>query len=157
MAMTKEEIRARYPLPAYNYRVSIEGELVGFQQVTGLTLTYEVQTYKESPVDGAAAGPVVMRMPAQQNEVNITLQKGIVIGKSVANLYAWISDTQTNLIEKKNIQIDLCNEEGAPLIRWTVVNAFPKTLTAPTFDATVNDVAIESLELVADRITIEEV
>jgi phage tail-like protein len=42
------------------------------------------------------------------------------------------------------------------VISWKVVNAFPTKLTAPTFDAKSNDVAIETLELKADLITMEE-
>jgi phage tail-like protein len=157
MALTKDEIKARYPLPAYNYRVSIEDQLVAFSQVSGLSMAYETTTHKESPVDGSAAGPVEMRMPAQHSDVTITLQKGVVVGKSVSALYNWISGIQTNLVEKKNILIDLCNEEGAPVVRWKVINAFPTSLEAPTFDATTNDVAIESLQLMADRLEMEEV
>jgi phage tail-like protein len=37
-----------------------------------------------------------------------------------------------------------------------VVNAFPTKLDAPTFDAKSNDAAIESMELAADFISIEE-
>jgi phage tail-like protein len=42
------------------------------------------------------------------------------------------------------------------VISWKVINAFPTKLDAPTFDASSNDVAIETMELRADNITIEE-
>lgn len=155
MALTKEEIKNNYPLPSYNYRVSIDGTSVAFSQVSGLNLSYETTTYKESPVDGGAPGPVTMRMPAQSSDITITLQKGVVRGKSIT-LYNWINSIQTNLVDKKDINIELCDENGAAVFVWKVINAFPTGLEAPTFDASSNDASIQSLTLMADRVTMEE-
>lgn len=157
MALTKEELKNRYPLPAYNYQVSIDGENIAFSQVSGLTMSFETSTYKESPTEGGQPGPVTMRMPGQHSDITVTLQKGIVRGKSIPVLYDWINSIQINLVEKKDITVQLCDENGAPVIVWKVINAFPTSLEAPTFDATTNDVAIENMQLMADRIIIEEV
>jgi phage tail-like protein len=37
-----------------------------------------------------------------------------------------------------------------------MINAFPTKLDAPSFDANSNDVAIESMELMGDGVSIEE-
>ncbi len=42
------------------------------------------------------------------------------------------------------------------MISWKVSNAFPTKLDAPSFSATANDVAVESMELMADGVTVEE-
>ena len=42
------------------------------------------------------------------------------------------------------------------VIRWKLINAFHTKLDAPSFNATSNDVAVESLELMADGVTITE-
>lgn len=157
MALTKEDMKAQYPLPAYNYRVSIDGETAAFSQVTGLSYSFGTSTYKESPVDGGAPGPIVMKMPSQAADIAITLQKGIVRGKSIKTLFNWINAKILNQIPKKDIQIDLCDEEGKAVFRWTVRNAFPTKLNAPGFDANSNDAAIESMELTADGVVLEEV
>jgi phage tail-like protein len=155
MALTKEQIKNSYPLPSYNYRVSIDGTTVAFSQVSGLKVSYETTTYKESPTGGDAPGPVVMRIPAQSSDITVTLQKGIVRGKSIA-LYNWINSIQTNLVDKKDVNIELCDENGAAVFVWKIINAFPTGLDAPTFDANSNDASIESLTLMADRVTMEE-
>jgi phage tail-like protein len=155
MAVSTETIRTDYPLPVYNYRVEIAGETVSFSEVSGLSIAYEVTTYKESPVE-TMAGPRTVHMPAQSTAPTITLKKGLVRGKSLKVLYGWIQTVQINLIEKKDIFIRLCDEKGAPVISWKVANAFPTKLSAPTFDAKSNDAAIETLELKADFITVEE-
>ncbi len=156
MALTKEEIKAAYPLPVYNYKVEIDGISVAFSEVSGLSITYETTTYKESPTESGAPGPRVMYMPAQRSAPSISLKKGLVRGKSIALLYKWISDTQLNQVQKKDIMVRLCDEDGEAVISWRVVNAFPTKLDAPSFDANSNDVAVESMELMADAVTIEE-
>jgi phage tail-like protein len=155
MAYTKEQIKQNYPLPVYNYRVEIAGEPIAFSNVSGLNIEVGTHVYKESPV-GATAGPVVMRMPAQLADLKITLKKGLVRKKSLPVLYAWISTVQVNQIDKKDILIHLLDEAGSPVITWNVLNAFPVKLEAPTFDATSNDAAIESMELMADNILVSE-
>jgi phage tail-like protein len=156
MALTKDEIKAVYPLPVYNYKVEIGGTSVAFSEVSGLDISFDVTTYKESPVESGAPGPRVMRMPAQATDVKVTLKKGVVRGSSITTLYKWINATQINQIDKKDIYVRLCDEKGDAVISWKVINAFPTKLTAPTFDAKSNDAAIESMELMGDGVTIEE-
>ena len=156
MPLSTDEIKNQYPLPVYNYRVDIGGESMGFSEVSGLSIGFETTTYKESPVDGTAPGPRIMHMPSQVTNTTLTLKKGIIRADSIPKLYGWISTTTINLIEKKDITIQLCDEKGEAVVTWKVLNAFPTKLDAPTFDANSNDAAIESMELTADAITIEE-
>lgn len=156
MPLTKEDIRNEYPLPVYNYRVEIGGEAVAFSEVSGLNIAYETSSYKESPTAGGAPGPRVMIVPGQRNPAKITLKKGIVRGASIQQLYGWIKTIQINQVEKKDIFIRLCDEKGDAVISWKVVNAFPTKLDAPTFDAKSNDAGIESMELSADFVALEE-
>jgi phage tail-like protein len=156
MAVTKDDIKTAYPLPVYNYRVEIDGEAVAFSEVSGLSIGYETTTYKESPTASGSPGPRVMYMPAQGTAATVTLKKGVVRTSSLASLFGWINSTQINQVDKKDIYVRLCDEQGAAVISWKVINAFPTKLDAPTFDASSNDVAIESMELMGDGILIEE-
>ncbi len=156
MAVSKADIKDSYPLPVYNYKVEIGGEAVAFSEVSGLKIGYETTTYKESPVESGSPGPRVVHMPVQATATNLTLKKGWVRGTSVAALYDWIASIQLNQVTKKDIFVRLCDEAGEAVVSWKVTNAFPTKLDAPTFDANSNDVSIESMELMADGITIEE-
>jgi len=156
MATTPDDIRTTYPLPVYNYKVEINGVAIAFSEVSGLSIGYETTTYKESNTDQKAPGPRVLHMPAQATSTDITLKKGVVRAQSVATFYNWIASIQINQVEKKDIYVRLCDEKGEAVISWKVINAFPTKLDAPTFDADSNDVAIETMELRADTITIEE-
>jgi len=156
VALTKENIQSDYPLPVYNYRVEINGDAVAFSEVSGLTISYESTVYKESPIAGGSPGPRTLIMPSQRTPPTITLKKGLVRKTSMKHLYDWIRTVQINQIEKKDIYVRLCDEKGDAVITWKVANAFPVKLDAPSFDAKSNDVAIQSMELKADFITIEE-
>ena len=156
MTLSTDDIRNTYPLPVYNYRVEIGSDAVAFSEVSGLSIGYETYTYKESPVESGVPGPRVMHMPAQSTQPTITLKKGVVRSNSLATLFQWINSIQINQVEKRDIFVRLCDENGDAVISWKVINAFPTKLDAPTFDANSNDAAIESMELTADRILMEE-
>jgi phage tail-like protein len=93
-------------------------------------------------------------MPAQATNTTLTLKKGLVPAKSQAALYDWINSIQLNQVIKKDIVISLCDETGTAMVTWSVNNAFPTKLDVPSFDSNSNDVAIESMELMADGLTI---
>ncbi len=156
MALTKDQIRADYPLPVYNYRVDIDGESVSFSEVSGLELAFETHTYKESFTEGGKSGPNIMYMPSQIQAVTITLKKGFVTSKSIRVFYDWINSVSLNQVDKKDIVVHLLDETGSTVVSWKVIDAFPTKLTAPTFDANSNDVAIETMELMANRVSTQE-
>lgn len=156
MALSTDDIKNRYPLPVYNYKVEINGEIIAFSEVSGLSKSFETTTYKESKTDQPGSGPEIMYMPGQIQPINITLKKGYVRTKNLPVFYDWINSTRINQIEKKDIKVRLTDEEGNAVVTWSVVNAFPTKLDAPSFDANSNDIAIESLELMADNLFMEE-
>lgn len=156
MAVTADDIKTAYPLPVYNYKVEIGGESAAFSEVSGLNVGFETTTYKECPTESGSPGPRIFYMPAQRTAANVSLKKGLVKGVSVPMLYDWIKTTQTNQVEKKDVIVRLCDESGDAVISWKVLNAFPTKLDAPTFDANSNDVAVESMELMADAVEMEE-
>jgi phage tail-like protein len=154
MASTQADIKANYPLPVYNYKVDIGKDTIAFSEVSGLNIAYETTVYKESHTESGRTSPRVFRMPAQATNTTLTLKKGIVPAKSQAALYDWINSIRINQVIKKDIVISLCDETGKAVVTWTVSNAFPTKLDVPTFDANSNDVAIESMELMADDVVI---
>jgi phage tail-like protein len=145
MATTVDQIATTYPIPTYRYRVAIGDQEMAFSAASGLEVSYETIEYK----DGTGG---VYRMPGQLAPVHITLRRGMVVGKS--QLYDWISSTSLNQVEKKDISISLTNASGNELlVTWNISNAFPTKLSAPNFDASSNEVAIEELSLLADAVT----
>lgn len=154
MAVSKDQVKSSYPLPVYNYRVEIDGKAVAFSEVSGLSVGLETSTYMESPTSGV--GPRIMHMPGKPKAATVTMKKGVVAGVSVPALFAWINSIQLNRVDKKDIYVRLCDETGAAVVSWKVINAFPTKLDAPAFTASSNDVAVESLEVMADGVFVEQ-
>lgn len=156
MAVAKDQIKTDYPLPVYNYKVDIGADTVAFSEVSGLEISIETITYKESQTASGKVGPNSMYMPGAPKPLTITLKKGFVVAKSIPVLYKWLKSTELNRIEKKDITVHLCDEKGDSLVRWKVIDAFPTKLTAPSFNASSNEVAIETMELMASSMEISE-
>ena len=144
MALTKDIIQSSYPLPAYNYKVIVDAETLSFSEVSGLSINYEKVIYKHGLSYRMGTG--IIR--AQPNEITITLKRGVVAKR--AYLYNWLNSNTV-----KDIFIDLCDEQGNAIIRWKVSKALPLKMEAPTFSAESNNIAIESVEVIAQDISIE--
>lgn len=151
MATTKEEIKSAYPLPVYNYRVTIGSSTMGFSEVSGLSVNYEPVTYKH----GMSFIMGTKIIPGMRQPIRLNMKRGIVSKGSF--LASWFQDVYNNPFKtaKKDILVDLCDESGTPVVRWKVLGALPIKLEAPTFSAESNDVAIESIEFAAHDIQVD--
>lgn len=157
MAQDKVHIKAEFPLPVYNYRVSLmsEGniEAMGFSEVTGLSIEHDTVTYRHGM--SFILGHKII--PGMQKPLNITLKRGVLTNSP--QLLDWISNTYSLVSAmtgtKRDIVVELCDESATPLIRWTVQDAMPVKLEAPAFDANSNEIAIEQLELIAHGLRVD--
>ncbi len=151
MALDTDQIKASYPLPVYNYRVTIDGTTMGFSEVSGLGVEYEPVTYKH----GLSFAMGAKIIPGMRQPIRLTLKRGVV--KAGSFLSAWFQDVYADpfKLPKKDIQVDLCDETGKPVVRWKVRGALPIKLEAPAFQAGSNEVAIESLELAAHDLQVD--
>jgi len=52
---------------------------------------------------------------------------------------------------RKNVAVEILNDDGSPAARWEFSNAWPSKYDAPDLNAKGNDVAIETLEDSARR------
>jgi phage tail-like protein len=143
---------AGYPLAAYSFWVSIDGERIGFKEVTGLQLQNSTVTYK----DGLSfrEGGSVSVIPSR-DWVSITMRRGAVAGWT--RLVDWQADRSTRKLQVSLIEVALKNgvASSREAIRWVAERAVPVRLEAPTFDASTNEVAIETLEVLATDIRVE--
>jgi phage tail-like protein len=144
MPHSKDFIGSNYPLPAYNYKVRLDEEVLAFSEVSGLNKSYGKVIYKHGL--SFLMGNLIIR--AQQNPIEFTLKRGVVAKRS--NLYNWLTDNKA-----KDIFIDLCDELGNAIIQWKVINALPLKIEAPAFSSDSNSIALESVEVVAEDLSIE--
>lgn len=145
MAQTKADQSRRYPLPAYNFRVDVGGATMSFAEVSGVKLEYETVTYRHGL--SFAEGEEIAQF-RHDSFTPITFKRGTVTGAT--ELYDWLTSHGM-----RHLDISLCDEAGSPLVTWHVGKAVPTKLEAPSFDASTNDAAIESLEVLAAGLTVE--
>ena len=145
MAETPDSQKSRYPLMAYNYRVSIGEETIGFSEVSGLQREYETLTYRHGL--SYQEGEVLVRYWVDKF-APITLKRGTLRGAS--KLYSWLEDSSGgSKPPERSLTISLCDEAGSPVVNWFVARAIPVKFEASSFDASSNEVFIETLEIMA--------
>ncbi|HYH55137.1 MAG TPA: phage tail protein [Anseongella sp.] len=140
---------ATYPLPKFHFQVEWGGSKIGFTEVTGLDVTTEVIEYR----DGASPEFSKVKMPGQRTFSNITLKRGTFAGDN--EFYNWFNSVSMNQIERRDLTISLLNENHEPVVVWKVKNAWPLKVTPTDLTADGNDVALETLELAHEGLTIQ--
>jgi phage tail-like protein len=156
MAQDKDSIKSAYPLPVYNYRVTILQDgaslVIGFAEVSGLSIEYEPVIYKHGL--SFLIGDKII--PGMRQPTRITMKRGIV--QSGDYLQKWLDNSYKEPFftdAKRDILVDLCDEMAVPIVRWQVQGALPIKVDAPTFDANSNEVAIETMEFTAHSLTVD--
>jgi phage tail-like protein len=144
MAIDKAKIIDDYPVPVYSYRVTIDGSsTMSFSEVSGLEIDHEHILYRHG--FSWIMGDNLIR--AQRKPINVTLKRGVTRHRK--ELYDWLKSE-----EKKDVSIELCDELGNAIVSWHVTRALPVKLDAPSFSASLNEVAIESMYLIAHDLKI---
>ena len=143
---------AEYPLPAFHYQVDWggpKGTEVGFSEVSGLTIEHQVIEYR----DGVSKEYSAVKMPGIPKYNNITMKRGITAADN--DFFKWLNITKMNKPERRNLTISLLNENHEPVMTWKAVNTFPVKVEGPGLKSTGNEVAIESIEVAHEGLTIE--
>ena len=140
---------ANYPLVKFHFQVDWGGTKIGFTEVSGLDVETEVVEYRE----GASPEYSKLKMPGMQKFSNITLKRGTF--QSDNEFYQWWNTVKLNTIERRDITIKLLNEEHDPVVVWKVKNAWPSKIQSTDLKADGNEVAIESMEIVHEGLSIQ--
>lgn len=138
-----------YPLVKFHFQVEWGGTKIGFTEVSGLDVETEMIEYRH----GASPEFSKTKMPGMQKYSNITLKRGSF--QSDNEFYEWWNTVKLNTIERRDLTISLLNEEHEPLIVWKVKNAWPLKVQSTDLKADGNEVAIETLELAHEGLTLE--
>lgn len=138
-----------YPLPKFHFRVEWGGAKIGFSEVTGLTIEHDLIEYR----DGNSPEYHKIKMPGMQKFSNVTLKRGTF--QSDGDYYSWINAVKLHKPERRDVTISLLNENHEPVVVWKIKNAFPIKLQSADLKSDANEVAIESVEVAHEGLTIE--
>ena len=137
------------PFRSFNFRVELDGiTRAGFRECSGLDSTTDAVDYREG-----GDGLVVRKLPGLNKYSNITLKWGM---SDDTELWDWRKKVMTGKIERKNGSIVLLDDAGAEKMRWNFREAWPIKWTGPSFNATGNEVAIETLEIAHEGLELQE-
>ena len=139
---------ATYPLPKFHFLVQWGGERIGFTEASGLDMQVEAIEYRE----GSSPEYSKIKMPGMHKFSNITLKRGTMTGDS--DFYTWINTISLNTAERRDIIISLLDESHTPVITWKAKNSFPVKVQASDLKSDGNEVAIETLELAHEGLSI---
>ncbi|MBN8447449.1 phage tail protein [Accumulibacter sp.] len=145
MSETAASQRAQYPLAAYNFRVTVGESVMSFTEVSGLVQEYQTLTYKHGL--SFWEGESINRF-RYDKYVQLTLKKGVMAG--LTGIYEWLDSG-----DQPGLSISLCDEEGNAVVTWQIRKALIVKLEAPPLQASGNEVAIETLTLMASGISVE--
>lgn len=134
------------PYRVYNFLVEIDGiARAGFRECSGLDTSQDPIAYREG-----TDPPTERKLPGLVKYSTITLKWGIT---DDASLWEWRKKAMDGTVERKNGSIVLLDTTGAEKLRWNFREGWPTKWTGPTFNATGNEVAIETLEIVHEGVT----
>jgi phage tail-like protein len=135
------------PVRGFNFELQLDGiSVAGFREVTGLSFTTDVVEYRE----GTDRVLHPRKLFGIRKFANIVGKKGMTTNKE---LFLWYRQTlRGEGNPRKNGSIILYDEAHVQVQRWNFINAWITKWEGPSFNATANDVAIETIEIAVERV-----
>lgn len=140
--------QTEWPQVKFSFQVKWDNTEMVFQEVTGLSSETQVIEYRGDNNKKFST----IKMPGIQKSGNVTLKKGIFKGDKA--LWDKFNAIKMNTVKRSNITVSLLDENNAVAMTWTLTNAFPSKITATDLKADGNEVAVETIELAHEGLTL---
>ncbi len=135
------------PYRVYSFRVEIDGiTRAGFRECTGLDSGQDPIDYREG-----TDSHTLRKLPGLLKYSHITLKWGI---SDDHEFWDWQKQAADGKVQRKNGSIILVDDTGAEKKRWNFREGWPTKWSGPSFNATSNEVAIETLEIVHEGVSL---
>ena len=133
-----------YPPWGFYYRVefgvSKNKNDVRFQTVSGLSVEYDTEEYKEG-----GENRFTHKLPVRTKYSDLVLKRGMLTDSEVINWF--FRAFRDRDFQPTDLNVILMNEKGEPLRTWQVAHAIPRKWLVSDLNAGENSVVIETLEL----------
>ncbi|PYF75133.1 phage tail protein [Pedobacter nutrimenti] len=139
---------ATYALVKFAFQVKWDDKEFVFSEVTGLTAEAQVIEYR----GGSSKTNSTVKMPGLLKYGNVTLKKGMF--KDDKAMWEKFKALNMNTIKRATILISLLDEAKEVVMSWTLLNAFPVKLTVTDMKSDANEVALESIELAHEGLSL---
>jgi phage tail-like protein len=137
-----------WPIPKFRFEVKWDSAVMSFQEVSGLDVEAQPIEYRA----GDSATFSTVKMPGIKKYSNVTMKKGVF--KSDNKFWDWFNQIKMNTIKRVPVTISLLDQDGKPTMVWTLTNAWPTKITGTDLKAEGNEVAVETIEIAHEGLTI---
>ena len=136
------------PFSATNFRVEIDGiASAGFLEVSGLGADITVVEYR----NGNDKNLTPRKVPGDSEYSNLVLKRGMT---GDLTLWQWMQEALDGKLTRKNMSVVLLSDAGEDTLRFDFRNAWPVKWSGPNLNAESSDVAIETLEIAHEGLSI---
>ncbi|WP_428667712.1 phage tail protein [Runella sp.] len=140
-----------YPPWGFYYKVefsiSSNRNDVRFQSVSGLSVEYEMENYREG-----GENRFEHKLPVRTKYSDLALKRGMLTDSAVTQ---WCMNAfRDRIFVPADLAIILMNEQSQPLKVWNVSRAIPKKWQIADLNANENALVIETLELTYQYFTL---
>lgn len=137
-----------WPMPKFHFSVKWGDQTMSFQEVSGLDTETQIIEYRhgDNPVFST------IKMPGIAKFGNVTMKKGVFVNDN--KFWDWYNQIKMNTIARIAITISLLDESGKPTMVWTLKNAWPTKITGTDMKSDGNEVAVETIEIAHEGLTI---
>lgn len=137
------------PLGQFNFLIEIDGVVKGgFSEASGLTTDTNVVEYRE----GQEQSLTTRKLPGLMKYNNIVLKRGWTRDRS---LWEWRRKVIEGKTQRASGAIVLLDEARNEALRWNFTEAWPSKWEGPALNAKTSEVAIETLEIAHEGLTLE--
>ena len=137
------------PFRNFNFRIEVEGlPETRFREVDIPWSRIEAVEYREGgdPVSGTR------KLPGRSQTGDLVLRRGI--DRDLA-LWTWFKEVRDGTLDRRKVRITLLDAEHAEVRSWQLENAWPTKYTSSSLHGQGNEVVIETIELVCERVDVE--
>jgi phage tail-like protein len=136
-----------WPSPSFFFSVQFgDGALARFEEMDGLDAEVVEYRHGNSPVF------YPIKMPGLGRVGNVTMRRGIFTNDP--ELRHLVDEVKLGTAAPRAVVIHLLDETGTPKRTWTLSNARPIKITGPDLKSEGSEVAIESVEIAYETLTV---
>ena len=148
--MAEDSQGAGWPLPKFYFSVDISDVgTMTFQEVSGLDVEAQPLEYRA----GDSKVFATVKMPGLIKTGDVTLKRGVFANDN--KFWNWFASIKMNTIKRQTVTIRLLDQDGKPTMVWKLANAWPTKITGTDLKSDSSEVALDTLELCHEGLTIE--
>jgi phage tail-like protein len=139
------------PVAGFKFSVKLGGKTVAwFTECSGLSMERGVYTHEEGGVNTH-----VHQLPDRCKYTSVTLKRGVAESDADDLLWKWFQEgLYDGKVKRENVSIYLHSTDRKQVMHWDLTRAFPTKWTGPDLKSADNSVAIETLQLVHEGMTV---